>query len=532
MRTPSWVVECRPPYSFYADFIKLHWHAEKADYHPLHRLTTLARKQGAESIVCESAIDRPEIVDEITELDETYGGGGLAEAIACTFVSKALSPEGTMDIEPQTLIGQCVVINYRPPQAKAFEHTYIYEAVFATPAMPGGSRLLNNFINADADFIVDVRGQRLPVTGIYYCQQNGRTSVCAHAAIRMVINTMRPDQPRVSTRTINEAFGEFPADGVYADNIKDVIERITDLFVDLVDCGQIASVKCLSAITSAAESGDMSLLTFTTPLQDGDASSVIAPREDGEGEETRRESHVVAIFGHTLNSDEWHPQGLRAYGAFPGSQSVSSSAWVDNFVIHDDNMGPYFTLSSRALELDDSIKASNLLIVRREPCPSKAFSTEAMATAVLSKLLPLLSGVQANNSWLTRVTTGDQDFVTRPLLVSREGYLSHLEAASGHDGSRALASQLEPLKALPERFWMVEFTIADLFTGNKSKLGEVLLETDWDRCEVSMLIGVRLPGLFCLRKCDTDRGSQVVHNDLSLMSHTGIYRVRNHDHEW
>lgn len=531
--TASRVVDCRPPYSFYVDLIKPHWHAEKADYHPLHRLATLARKQGAQSIVIESALDRPEVIDEITDLDKAYGGGGVAEAIAFTFFAEALSAERAQALDPQTLIGQCVLISYRPPQAAAFEHTYIYEAVFATPSMRGGTRLLNNFIYTDAEFTVRVHDQTLPLTGVYYCQQNGCTSVCAHASIRMVVNSMRPGKARLTNRAINDALGGVPSDGLVPSQIKTIIESAGDLSVDIVNCQNIKAVDYISILTAAAESGDIALLTFTTGAKGSRQTGVLSGAEVPEApdDEAGADTHVVVVVGHTLNSDEWHPQALPAYSGLPGSRYSPSSDWVDHFVIHDDNFGPYFTLSSRALELDPSVKASRIIIIRDRPCHSKAFAAEAAASVVLSKLLPPLVGL-ASNSWFDRITTSEQDYVTRPVLVTRERYMAHIEAAVGHDGSRTTADERAVLATLPEHFWMVEFTIADLFTGNKSKLGEVLFQPNWDRCDVSQLCALRLPGLFCLHASDPE-GRQVAEpHSWSLTSHVGIYRTRNHDHEW
>lgn len=481
----------------------------------------------------ESALERPEVVEEITDLDESYGGGGFAEAIAFTFFSEILSAEGATALQPEHLIGQCVLISYRPPHAPSFEHTYIYEAIFATPTMAGRRRLLNNFIYADAEFSIEAQGQSLPLWGVYYCQQNSRTSVCAHASIRMVVNSMRSTEPRLTNRAINEALGGVPSDGLVPTQIKQIIESTGDLSVDIVGCQGIEPVDYISILTAAAESGDIALLTFTTAAKGSRQTSVLSAPHDSEGQdrEAGADTHVVVVFGHTLNSDEWHPQALPAYGGLPGARYSPSSAWVDHFVIHDDNFGPYFTLSSRALELDPSVKASRIIIVRDRPCQSKAFAAEAAASVVLSKLLPGLVGV-TSNSWFDRITTGEQDFVTRPILVTREGYIAHIADAVGHDGSQSTNADREALSELPDHFWMVEFTIADLFTGNKTKLGEVLFQPNWDRCDVSQLCALRLPGLFCLHSKDSNGRQFVVPHGWSLTSHIGIYRARNHDHEW
>jgi len=525
--------ECAPPFSFYFRLIAPYWRARPVEYGPLHRLTSLARKQGAQRVVIQDAAIIPSVAEELDDLDAACGGGGSAEAIAFSFFSEAFSEDDFGEIPDASLIGRCILINYRRPEDEDFSKTYIYEAIFTTPRISDGSQsLLNNFINTEATFKIEILGREFPVTGIYYTQQNGITSVCAHASIKMVVRTLHPDQPTPTNRTINKLIlPDNVLEGVLPSKMAAVIEELAGVSVNVLSCEKVDPVSILAAAT---ESGDLALLVFKTgvpsPVPTGHRDD--APTIGRRDLRQRTMNHVVVVFGHTRNSDEWHPQAIPVYAALPYAAYCPSSSWVDHFVIHDDNFGPYFTLSSRALENDLTVQAKTILVIRRQPCHISASSAESTASTVLAHMLPTIEAVQSD-SWLHLTIGRPRTFVTRPVLVTKENYLAHVANMEAHDGSRATESDIAALQGIPDLFWMVEFTLADLFTGNRSKLGEVLIEalrTDEHLLDRRRrVIGIRLPNILLLR--DADQISMPV-RPFSIASHVGIYMHRPHDHQW
>ena len=65
---------------------------------------------------------------------------------------------------------------------------------------------------------------------------------------------------------------------------------------------------------------------------------ILPPRTKGTLQEA---FHVVPIIGHTLNTDSWQPEADIQYKRKVDLHFRSVSAWVDNFIIHDDNFGMY-----------------------------------------------------------------------------------------------------------------------------------------------------------------------------------------------
>ena len=90
--------------------------------------------------------------------------------------------------------------------------------------------------------------------------------------------------------------------------------------------------------------------------------------------------------------------------------------------------------------------------------------------------------------------------------MTREEYGTHLSKTVAHDGSYLPEGRVKPvLETLPPTLWVVEFTLPDLFTGNHSKLGEVLFDASKSSAnafEVDSLCGVRMPSCFMLAHHD------------------------------
>ena len=148
----------------------------------------------------------------------------------------------------------------------------------------------------------------------------------------------------------------------------------------------------VSVLTSAADSGEIALLVFNTGPE--------VDEEDPADPVALSNSHVVVVYGYTRNSDEWHPQAIPAYAQVgaPAAGHCPSSAWVDHFIIHDDNYGPYLALSSQALETHPNVKADTILIVRRISTEVHAHIAEAAAGIVLAQSTPLFMNDAPNQS--------------------------------------------------------------------------------------------------------------------------------------
>jgi hypothetical protein len=269
----------------------------------------------------------------------------------------------------------------------------------------------------------------------------------------------------------------------------------------------------IATISAIVESGYVALLVFTT---------------------VHGTEHVVPVFGHTRNSDEWHPQALPEYAGPTATPFYSSSSWIDHFIIHDDNFGPYYSLSARALEVDADVQTHWIIPIcpiKLETSPTRA---EAIAAFLTGRLLLYVKSSGTNMSkWLAYMANNQWKYIFRTILIDKNDYLDHLRLVKGHDLSRITQAELTHLDGLPdEKFWMSEITLPGIYTGNRSKLGEVLIKatlpSDDSAAAVNNLLAVRLPGRLLAR----DNSGQMTDNPIALDTHVPIYRMQDHDNQW
>ena len=242
--------------------------------------------------------------------------------------------------------------------------------------------------------------------------------------------------------------------------------------------------------------------------------------------------HVVYVCGHTLNTDEWHPQALPAYSGAPRAQYYPMTAWVDHLIVHDDNFGPYYSLSSRSFVVDPNVQAKFVIGILPRKVATLPLIGQVLAPAFLALTLPWAKGLTlVSGRWLDYIASGTWLLVLRTTLMQRDRYLSHLTSLKAHDGTSLTKNEINAYKHLPDYFWCTEFTLPNLFTGNRAKLGEVFVDaiSRYDQTQpLNSFLGMRGPSFMAL---PISLGQFQVFPS-SICSHAPFYRVSDHDHEW
>ena len=171
-----------------------------------------------------------------------------------------------------------------------------------------------------------------------------------------------------------------------------------------------------------------------------------------------------------------------------------------------------------------------IVAIRKQQLKVRPEVAEATSAAVLTNFLRSLATV-ATGRWFDYVTQNTWNYVLRTILVTRDDYVAHLQAVRGHDGSAIKPPELERLAALPDRFWMVEFSLPSIFTGNRTKLGEVLIDAQADLpIDVNKaVVGLRLPKVLIVR--DPEAGVLNL-GGCSLDAHAPIFRRPESGPEW
>jgi hypothetical protein len=209
--------------------------------------------------------------------------------------------------------------------------------------------------------------------------------------------------------------------------------------------------------------------------------------------------HVVPVLGHTMNSDEWHPIGSRLHKVGDEDTVSSSSLWTDHLIMHDDMLGPYYCLSKAGLlpAKDAPLKPKLAMAILPADVMVSPTQAEDFARQILRILIAEIERIDfGRGRWWRHLADLRERRVFRTTLIDRDAYLATLPDKGSTAHSKALVAA-----SLPERMWMSEISVPNLFLANRAKLGEILISPrtfpadDNALAVLETMVGFRLPSL-------------------------------------
>jgi hypothetical protein len=460
----------------------------------LPRVTSQARCQGCRTMVVEELRLTTDLKEENEDIAKASGQPFSSRAFRLAFFSQKFSTvTGVCAMTDEDFIGYAIV--KKDDRANG---VYVYESVIRK------SRYGNNFIRGEQLWRCKVNGRTFRVRGYVYAQQNGLSTVCAHASLRTATSRFRPGG--MSYREMNKLLGLNPAkakDGLDTDQFKGILTAVgANCFVgDFTLRNPPAPFQ--KFIYGSIESGFPAIIFFGT-----------ADSPDS--------YHAIAVFGHTFNEDAWAPRADRSYFKIGAdTKYIPSESWLSMFVGHDDNFGSNLCIPRHYLETKRHPN-SRLSKPRRNSKPDvqsvayiistvpqnvllSPIRAEAIGADYLFTILPQLPD-RDKNRWADRLMTfaDNNQLVLRTLLVTPAEYADHLTSVRGWNYEKAIKRRLiAGIRALPKQLtlWMIELSAPELFSANKRKLGEVLLRADrvvGPERDMKSFVFARLPGFFAL----------------------------------
>ncbi len=514
--------ECQPGKSFFELRGKVWFAGSRNNNRPFHRLCSLMRKMGAVRVVVETLDIRKDcdIRQEIKALEIYYQSKDLNPTIfRLTFIrSEVASIEQLMSLDDSAFLASAIVINICP-----FGNnwdSYIWEAIVTLPHLfnsdstPQVVPMLNNYYHVSKTFErhIEVEGGKITfnIRGSFFCQQNRATSVCAHAAIQTLVNNAFNLSTNNTLRSeeINQSLGidhklHKIDRGLNFGQMHQVLTKSPlNCRLKTIDFTKQQETNYIEMLHHLIESKCPCLLTFTTSRPD--------------------ESHVVAVIGHTLNSDSWHPEAQLAFARERSRLNYLSSAqWIDHFIINDDQFGMYYCLAVNTLRKDPSISKD---MTFRAGClfavvPSDGFeiSPDQAEKIAVTTVRNLLYHLEKNNPnlfnqfpWFTEMKpTQLAPIVVRTALLNKDRYERHLrkrsqrsKSAHQHKDFLGNAFSTDQIKwivqDLPNYFWLTEISLPDIFMANKNKLIDVIISKDSHGDSAGYnynVLFIRLPGI-------------------------------------
>jgi hypothetical protein len=228
--------------------------------------------------------------------------------------------------------------------------------------------------------------------------------------------------------------------------------------------------------------------------------------------------HAVPVLGHTFDEDAWVPSAQRCYLRVGADTSyVPSDAWLNSFIIHDDNLGSKFSVSRYFLNQGQTCErlpggpglcgkavegvAYVIATLPKSVCLN-SIEAEVAGADFLFTILPRLGS--ASGDWTRRLASHARNglLVLRPLLVNARSYARHLASVRGWDHAKLDGRLIAEIARMETGWlWMVELSVPELFSANRRKVGEVLIRAEENprgQRDFNLFAFARLPGCFVL----------------------------------
>lgn len=486
------------------------------------------RKMGAQSLWIEKVNpgDDSGIDYEIEYLRTFFKSSFKAIAFKLFFVYEKMSNNGKSDLKKITFLSCTAIINY---SSKNISDTYLLYSVTALPKkhhfLNGKSvPLMNYYFHSAKDYSFQFLGSdnervEFTIRGAPFFQRNDKTSFCMQAALATMLNNISTEKSLLLPNKINEKYGVDFGEELSLDK-KNVVELIKKIglqakrFVFNQQATKKVFKKLLeqydwppsSLLYPWMESGFPGFIIFYPPLTKG----------------TDKEAfHVVPIIGHTLNTDSWQPEADILYKKKIELHFRSVSAWVDNFIIHDDNFGMYLCYPTS--KLADKEKGLGYLVdfvlfITEDEIKCSPDVLEIDLISLIRNLREFRSVSSTDNIWLYRLVNENTPLVSRTVVAKKEDYMESLKELDSEKNLIPEDIRRTITQQLPDRFWLTEITLPDLYIANKTAL--ISIASDLSTGELCFM---RIPKL-CIYINDNGRVDGVISPS---KSHYKIFTRKN-----
>ena len=461
----------------------------------LRRIFSLARKLNYKSLLieemCESDCDL--LAEENRALSLRRPDFKKSTVQRLSFFA---SPHSS-DPRREDFLGYAV---FKSDEFQSETSDHVYESVLR----PFRRAKENNFVPCSRDYAVNNSLGSFGVNGVLYAQQNALTYVCAHVAMRTVLSAVLPGGDvtyeqinrvagidHVANRVGRGAGANGENEGLNLRQIEAVLRSfgllLPQALINEPSLGHPFPDEYQKHLYGYIESGYPALVCFEL---------------SGTPSSTARERHLIPVIGHTFNEDAWMPDAQRIYfgadfGYFP------SEHWLSSYVIHDDNVGPYFCIPRHYLKQENFRAIYGIQSALTPLLPIQAETLGSLYVDWIRKNLPKIG-----KDWYDRFAAfGEhQSLVLRTTLIPKPDYLSHLRTIKSRQGGVFEPGLIAKLDAkLPAVMWMVEVSAPELFSCSRRKFGEVILSATTPlppQIDLSLLLSARLPGIVIVKDGD------------------------------
>ena len=239
--------------------------------------------------------------------------------------------------------------------------------------------------------------------------------------------------------------------------------------------------------------------------------------------------HTILAIGHTFNPDYWWHHVSEAYYGLPRTGIRSSSkdslyhcsvSLIQNFIIQDDNLGPYYFIDSNLLKDIVSciiIPLPEKVYLTGEEAETHAWEAIYRNTGALDIFKRARKVLNSSNNVNARWINMFFDFSDSGNLIFRTYLRKSEELIKDVEDNKFTRTNLvkEAIRTtpMPEYVWVVEISWPDIFLHMRKKCGELILDATADARFAQSVLFMHIPGVYIKQSRDDVEVNPIIEDD-------------------
>ena len=415
------ILTLQPPFSFF-DFAEDTFEASES----IRRIFSLARSSKARTLVCEKIPPVGIILEENEDLIQQYPRYKFSGLFRLSFWGKdSLKEEEIDSLTDEDCIGYAIF--KKDEVGSRIDGWHVFEAVF--PKYPHE----HNCIPRPQTYFFNVGNRPSKISGVLYCQQNGFNKTCAQVALRSLLSRLLPEGD-ISYRKLNEIAKKADPTytigrGLHPFHIEKILEEFGLRYHD-IDYSTLPNASRVKRRAKKKLRIDSPYQKFAyAGLESGGGALVGFTFTNASG---KRSGHIIPVFGHTFNKDNWAPDANFSYFKIGKAEYLPSEIWTSSFIAHDDNFGPNLCIPRFYVQHE---RVDYVLEVFRPGIKYSGIQAEAIALNIFNMIIKRVNAL--DNRWIHRLQFHNHinRLVFRALGLSRQEYINHLQTIKDWQGN-------------------------------------------------------------------------------------------------
>lgn len=470
--------------------------AKKEEEYPFQRVLNIVQQHNSKTALIERDYEDKEYKLEYDLFYKDVFKPYSDKAIRIHFFNATIREEDLSNIKNfnKNYIGLCI-LRPLPVQKTFFSIIKPIEDI---------NKPKKSFLLCKNSHTIKINNQKLKIKGFPFIQQDSQLGSCAHAALLMISKYLSTKfgTKEISMRDVIEwaarvPIGErhTPTSGLRPIQIAEVIKQMGYSPI-VYEFGKDPQ-------------GNIRKYRFT-------ADRVIYHYNESGlpiilGIPTVNAAHALVVVGHSFEPDFWFPLAESPYyqQLHSGGLYHCSTTWVENFIVQDDNFGPYLYINKNIFL---SLSQESLTII--VPLPPKVnvkgedaewYVYELITEAATIRYLTnnVRPHVHSNTQkWIDLFlkTFEKKEIVLRTYLTKSKDYKKKIAESSLDSHVRRTYLSMN----MPEYIWVSEISAPSIFCSQRKMFGEVIIDSTAGSQFGTHFLSIHIPGLLYTRNVITE----------------------------